>query len=75
MRRQLLSEKRGLTLIEICFVMGLVVLVAYLSLSALSPAADKGSTLGLATAVKEEFEASRQLAIKSGQPVALGLGQ
>lgn len=73
MRRQLLSEKRGLTLIEICFVMGLVVLVAYLSLSALSPAADKGSTLGLATAVKEEFEASRQLAIKSGQPVALGI--
>jgi type II secretory pathway pseudopilin PulG len=67
------AKKRGLTLIEICVTMGLVVFVAYLSLSALGPAADKGSTRGLAGAVKEELEATRQLAIRSGQPVALGI--
>ena len=71
--RKTRSRREGLTLIEICVTMGLVVLVAYLSLSALGPAADKGSALGLATAVKEEFEATRQLAMRSGQPCALGI--
>jgi type II secretory pathway pseudopilin PulG len=67
------SNRGGLTLIEIIFVMALVSVVAYLSLSALTGAGDKGASHGLAMAVKENFEGARQTAIKSGQPVALGI--
>lgn len=54
-------------------VLGLILVIMALSLTAMKPAAEKGSTLGLATALKEEFEATRQLAIKGGHPVALGI--
>lgn len=66
-------KDRGLTLIEIVFGMTLVVILAYLALSSLSSAKEKVSTHGLATAVMEEFKAARQTAIKSGQPVAVGI--
>lgn len=67
------EKVRGLTLIELCVVVGLVIVVMTLSLTAMKPAAEKGSTLGLATALKEEFEAARQLAMKGGHPVAVGI--
>lgn len=67
------DKSRGLTLVEICVVLGLVLMVMALSLTAMKPAAEKGSTLGLATALKEEFEAARQLAMRGGHPVALGI--
>lgn len=63
----------GLTLIEICVVLSLVALLGLLSLSSLRPATEKAGTRGLAGAVLEAFEASRQFAIRSGQPVALGM--
>ncbi len=64
---------RGLSLIELCVVMGLVVMIMALSLTAMKPTAQKGTTLGLATALKEEFEAARQLAMRGGHPVAVGI--
>lgn len=67
------EKPHGLTLIEIVVVLGLVVLVMALSLNALKPTAQKGSTLGLASALKEEFEATRQMAMQGGHPVALGI--
>ena len=67
------NKSRGFTLVEICVTLGLVLLILFLSLTAMKPTAQKGSTLGLATALKEEFEAARQLAIKGGHPVALGI--
>lgn len=66
-------RERGLTLIEIVFGMVLVLILAYLALTSLSSAKEKVSTHGLATAVMEEFKAARQTAIKSGQPVAVGI--
>lgn len=67
------QKDRGLTLFELCVVVGLVIMVMGLSLSAMKPTAQKGSTLGLATAIKEEFETARQLAMRGGHPVALGI--
>lgn len=67
------DKSRGLTLVEICVVLCLVLMVMTLSLTAMKPAAEKGSTLGLATALKEEFEAARQLAMRGGHPVAVGI--
>lgn len=73
MNRRKLRSELGLTLVEITFVMALVVLLAYLSLSALKPARERTSTHGLVAAVIDEFKAARELAIRSGQPVAVGL--
>lgn len=64
---------RGLTLIEIIFTSTLLVVLAYLSLNALSPAANKASTRGMALSIVDEFRSARQLAISSGQPVAVGI--
>lgn len=68
-----LKKIRGLTLIEIMFTMILLSVLAYLSLNAISPGARKASTRGMATAIVDEFRAARQLAISSGQPVAVGI--
>lgn len=65
--------KRGLTLVEIFVTLGLVALLALLSLSALNGRADEGKSGALARLLVEEFEATRQLAMRSGQPVALGI--
>lgn len=67
------STRSGITLIEVVFCLGLVVLLAGLSLWSLKPGQSKLSTHGLANAIKSEFESARQLAISTGRPVAVGI--
>lgn len=69
------SAKRGLSLVELMVVVGLAVMLMALSLSNLKPAAEKGSTLGLATAIADEFRSARQLAISRGCAIAVGLSR
>jgi len=63
----------GLTLIEIVFVLLIMSVVAGLGLQALKPGKKKASSAGLATALADEFRNARQLAIKNGHPVAIGI--
>ncbi len=65
------SRRSGLTLIEIVLTIALVGLLSGLSLWALKPGKSKLSSLALATALGEEFEATRKLAIAQGRPTAL----
>lgn len=65
--------RSGFTLIELVFTMTLVLVLAGLSLWALRPGKSSAPARGLATALAEEFEAARQLAIATGRPVAVGL--
>ena len=71
--KNLRSRSLGLTLVEILVTMALVSILAFVGLSAIKPGVKKGETRGLATAIINEFDAARQLAIKSGQPVAVGI--
>jgi type II secretory pathway pseudopilin PulG len=66
-------KDKGLTLIEIVFVFLLVAIVAGLGLSALGSGDKKASSAGLAVALADEFRSARQLAIRSGHPVAIGI--
>ena len=70
-----LSTKRdcGLSLIEICVVLGFLSLFAALSLTSLKSGKDKAPTRGMAYALVEEFRAARQLAIANGHPVAVAI--
>ena len=63
--------RRGFSLIEVTVVLGLVVLVAGITLMSLKPGKDKTSSLALATALADEFRSARQLAISNGHPVAV----
>ena len=65
------SRQLGLTLIEVVLTLLLVGLLSGLSLWALKPGKSKLSSLALATALGEEFEATRKLAIAQGRPTAL----
>ncbi|MCA9775366.1 MAG: hypothetical protein KC800_01560 [Candidatus Eremiobacteraeota bacterium] len=70
---QIHRAERGLSLIEIVFVVSLFSVLFAVTLSSLKPGAAKVSTLGLATALGDEFRAARQLSISKGYPVAIGL--
>lgn len=67
------AKRRGLTIIELVFTMTLVVVLAYLSLNALKPGTKTTPTQGMALSIIDEFEAAKQLAVRSGQPVAVGI--
>ncbi|MCA9776910.1 MAG: hypothetical protein KC800_09350 [Candidatus Eremiobacteraeota bacterium] len=67
------KRNRGLSLIEICVVLGFLSLFAALSLTSLKSGKDKAPTRGMAYALVEEFRAARQLAIANGHPVAVAI--
>lgn len=70
---RLKRSKRGLTLIEICVVCGIIAILAGLSLYSLQSGKPKSPTLGMSYALVEEFRSARQLAIAKGHPVALAI--
>lgn len=63
----------GFSLVEIVLVMAIVALLALLSLLAINDNDSSGETNSVAGVISQELEATRQLAIRSGQPVALGI--
>jgi type II secretory pathway pseudopilin PulG len=67
------KRNTGLTLIEICVVVGFLAVFAGLSLTSLSKGKDKAPTRGMAYGLAEEFRAARQLAIGNGHPVAVSI--
>lgn len=67
------QKRRGFTLIETVFTLTLVIILAALSLWSLKPSKNKAPVKGLAGALAEEFESTRQMAIAYGHPVALGI--
>lgn len=63
----------GLTLVEIIFTLTLIIMILGLSMSNLKPGVSRAGPNALALALSDEFRAARQLAIRSGHPVAVGI--